>query len=111
MKKLRPTLNIFWVGSLLGIILMTPNPIYSQEAGLENRLPKGVYIKLTRDFYEALRDEGVEGTRVYTDNPSNEYLKEIAISNRFIVETNLEILKQQERMIDILQSILRKSKK
>lgn len=70
------------------------------------RLVGGVYIELTRDFYEALK-EGASGTaeRVYTDSPSEEYLRRIAVASEFAVKTNLEILKQQDEMIRILDRI------
>ena len=67
--------------------------------------------ELTKDFYEALRNEGDHGTTVYTNDLSQEYLKQIATSTRFMVETNLEILKQQERSINLLRSLLKDQKK
>jgi len=107
MQTLRRNLIALLVGTLLGIILCTPVVIYSQDDSISARIPAGVYIKMTKDFYEALKNEGSQGTKVYTNNPSNAYLKQIAISTRFMVETNLEILKQQERMNQMLDSLLK----
>ena len=111
MKKLSRMCIISLAGSLLGVILCGPVMVYSQDTGYKNYLPEGIYIKLTKDFYEALRDEGSRGTKSYTNDPSSEYLKQIAISTRFMVETNLQILKQQERMIRLLHSLLEDKKK
>ncbi|MFH1993447.1 MAG: hypothetical protein ABIK98_13765 [Pseudomonadota bacterium] len=111
MQMLRHKLSVFLAGSMLGIILCAPVVIYSQDSGINARIPEGVYIKLTKDFYEALKNEGSVGTKVYTNNPSNEHLKQIAIATKFMVETNLEILKQQEIMNQLLQSLLQDRKK
>ena len=111
MKKLSRIRIIFLAGSLLGVILFGSVMVYSQDTGHKNYLPEGIYIELTKDFYEALRGEGSKGTKVYTNDPSNEYLKQIAISTRFMVETNLQILKQQETIIQLLHSLLEDKKK
>ena len=74
--------------------------------------PRGVYIELTKEFYESLMDGTRRGKYRYTTNdPSIEYLKEISISTRFMVETNLQILRQQEKIIELLQSLLKDTKK
>jgi len=113
MKQLRKTRTIFLAGSLLGMILWGPVIGYCQDQGSnsKNRLPEGVYIKLTKDFYEALKNEGSSGAKIYTNNPSNEYLKQIAISSKYMVETNLRILEQQEKMNQLLQSLLKGKRK
>ena len=109
MKQLKKTRTLFFAGSLLGIILWGPVIGYceDQDSNARNRLPEGVYIKLTKDFYEALKNEGSGGAKVYTNNPSTEYLKQIATSSKFLVETNLRILEQQEKMNQLLQSLLK----
>jgi hypothetical protein len=63
---------------------------------------------LNKDFYEALKGEANGGSKVYSNNPSEDYLRQIAVSSRFMVETNLQILKQQEQMIQMLQTLLEK---
>jgi len=81
------------------------------DAGSSGRLPEGVYVEMTKEFYEALRNEGSRGTKIYSNDPSGEYLRQIAVSARFMVETNLQILKQQERMLQMLQSLLKGRRK
>ena len=74
--------------------------------------PRDVYIELTKGFYESLTNGSRCGNYRYTTNdPSIEYLKEISISTRFMVETNLQILRQQEKIIELLQSLLKDTKK
>ena len=70
-------------------------------------LPQGIYIDLTREFYEALKAEGNNGNKTYTNDISQEYLRQIAVSAKFMVETNLRILKNQEKIINLLQSLLK----
>jgi hypothetical protein len=41
---------------------------------------------------------------------SETHLRQIAISTRFMVETNLQILRQQEKMIELLEEIRSKAK-
>ena len=98
MKELTQTRIILLAGSLLGLIVLWGAVIVcGQNTGSKIHVPEGVYIELTKDFYEALRDEGSKGTNVYTNDPSVEYLKKISISARFMVETNIQTLKQQEK--------------
>ena len=71
------------------------------ETNRERDLPEGVYLKLTREFYESLRDN----KNTYSNDKSTEYLREISISSKFIVESNLQIIKQQEEIIGLLKKI------
>ena len=66
---------------------------------------EGVRIELTRDFYEALRQEGSTGSRTYSNDPRNEYLRRIAVSSEFAVKTNLTIIEQQDRIIKLLEAL------
>jgi len=112
MEGLRRTCCIiFLAGAALGIILRGPVPAHGQDKDSKNPLPEGIYIELTRDFYEAIRDEDSRRTKVHTNDPSTEYLRKIAISAGFMVETNLEILKNQERIIRLLNSHLKHKKR
>lgn len=102
MKTIRQTRIVPFVGLILGILLLGSVTGYGQDTGSKVHVPEGVYIDLTKEFYQALRDEG---TKVYSNDPSIEYLRQISISARFIVEANFQILKQQERIIQLLQSL------
>jgi hypothetical protein len=66
---------------------------------------EGVRIELTKDFYEALRQEGSTGSRTYSNDPRNEYLRRIAVSSEFAVKTNLTIIEQQDRIIKLLEAL------
>ena len=79
----------------------------AKDSGRKKDLPEGVYLKLTREFYESLNNEN----NTYSNDKSAEYLREISISSKFIVETNLQIIKQQEEIIGLLETIADKKKK
>ncbi len=57
MKMIKQTCIIFSVGLILGILLLGSATGYDQEAGSKINVPEGIYIKLTREFYQALNDE------------------------------------------------------
>ncbi|MBW1720689.1 MAG: hypothetical protein JRH13_13875 [Deltaproteobacteria bacterium] len=103
MKKKRAGSLPGWVCLLL-LVLSFPGVALGGEGIPKVQVPEGVYINLTRDFYEALRDEGGRGPRTYSNDPSAEYLRQIAISTRFMVETNLQILKLQEEILRLLKT-------
>ena len=60
-----------------------------------------IELQLTEDFYRALR---TDGAKTYATDQSDEYLRQIAVSTRFMVETNLRLLRQQERIIQLLEA-------
>lgn len=69
--------------------------------------PAQIEVELTESFYRALR---AEGAATYSTDKSEEYLRQIAVSARYSVESNLKIIKQQERIIVLLEK-LNQSKK
>ena len=88
---------------LLGLVTVCCIAVISiaQDSKSVTELPEGVYMKLDREFYESLRGND----KTYSNNKSTEYLREISISTRFTVETNLQIIKQQEQIIRLLEKI------
>ena len=93
---------IFFGGAFLLTLIMS-STLYAKDDRVRGRIPAGIYIELTEEFYEALRNNGYGGSKTYSNDPSKDYLKQIAISTRFMVETNLQILRQQEKMIQLLE--------
>lgn len=91
-------------GCLLGCVLGQVFTSYGQDSVSRLPVPEGVYVEMTRDFYRALKEEGGVNTRTYSDDMSLAHLREISISTRFMVETNLQVLKNQERIIRLLES-------
>jgi hypothetical protein len=72
--------------------------------------PAGFYIELTEDFYRALNQVHAQDSGLLSTEPlSEEYLRQIAVSAKFMVETNLQLIRQQERMLQLLEEIRDKS--
>ncbi|RJR36079.1 MAG: hypothetical protein C4576_24130 [Desulfobacteraceae bacterium] len=103
MKRLGKRGILFMAGCLLGIILGQVYTGFSADSRSRSPIPEGVYVDLTNEFYRALREEGAN-SRSYTNDMSLTHLREISISTRFMVETNLQLLKNQERIIRLLES-------
>lgn len=93
-------------GAMIVIFLGTTPVIRAQDSRSRVHGTDGLHLELTKEFYESLLAKEQRGDRLYSNDPSTEYLKEISISMRFMVETNLQILKQQERILQLLQSVL-----
>lgn len=72
----------------------------SPSTGSNYNIPEGVYIKLINEFYNALKSSK---DVTYSNDTSLEYLRQIAINTKFMVETNLQILRQQEQIIKLLE--------
>jgi len=93
---------------LLGVILGPPGVSPAGDESGNRHTPEATYIHLTKDFYEALKEESDRGAKTYSNDLSKDYLRDISISTRFMVQTNLQILRQQEKIIELLQSHLEK---
>ncbi len=90
---------------LLSALLLPIGP--SSPAG--DRPPQGgrspaVFLDISEAFYRALEARD-GGEKVYGTGSAmaDEYLRQIAVSTRFMVETNLQLLRQQERIIQLLE--------
>lgn len=98
-------------GSALVLLIVSGITVYciaEDESGSNKELPDGVYLRLNKEFYESLANGNVT---TYSNNKDTEYLREISVSSRFMVETNLQIIRQQEEIIDLLKTIADKNKK
>lgn len=105
MKGWKKALFCLGAAGLVALSLNAVRETKAQNDSQQYHLPEGVYVDLTRDFYEALQGTTEGGKKVYTNDMSDEYLRQIAVSSTFVVRTNLQIIKQQERIIQLLQSI------
>jgi hypothetical protein len=95
------------------ILLLFPFNIHSlaEEEKPNYHIPEGIYIEMTREFYEALKEESNRRSKTYSNDSSLEYLKQISINSKFMVETNLQVIKLQEEILSILESLLDEKKK
>ena len=109
MKAIKKTLFPIISMVLIGSFFTWPAIGFAQKQKLPYQHRTGVYINLTEDFYRALREEE-SGTSTYSTKQSDEYLRQIAVSAKFMVESNLQILKQQDQIIQLLESLNSKRK-
>lgn len=63
----------------------------------------GIFIQLSEDFNRDM-EANDHNTRTLSTNKSETYLHQIAVATRYTVETNLKILQQQARIIELLES-------
>lgn len=101
--------KVIYASALILLIVsgITVYCIAADESGSEKDLPNGVYLRLNKEFYESLSGDNVT---TYSNNKDSGYLREISISSRFMVETNLQIIRQQEEIISLLRTIADKKK-
>ena len=107
MKIMKPSRLILLGLVLAGLVLIGVLPNSAQESNTRHGIPEGVFVNITKDFYREL-EKPEEGERVYGTNRSNEYLRQIAVSTKYMVETNLRIINQQENIIELLEAIQKK---
>lgn len=100
MKPFNGTKRLILYPLIFMIVLIAPFIVTGQNKP-DTPLPEGVYLELNKEFYEALKSK----KKTYSNNPSEGYLRDISVSSKFIVDTNLQIIKQQEEIIRLLRSI------
>ncbi|MEW6386405.1 MAG: hypothetical protein AB1491_02675 [Thermodesulfobacteriota bacterium] len=89
-----------------GFLLITLMLIPSLSVSQTN--PYGSpYIILNEDFVNALNK--LKGSAVTYGDQQEPLLKEIALTNQYLVKTNLTLVKQNERIIQLLEEINRKN--
>jgi len=112
MNTLKTLILLLVFIAISSLWLFLPVTVIGDENNHRTEIPEGIYIKMTREFYEAIKNDGMDNrVKVYSNNPSTDYLRQISISSRFMVETNLQIIKQQETIIQLLQSMGESKKK
>jgi hypothetical protein len=99
MTRWRPLILGSGFAVVLSVFVVLHSQAVGAESGSKDRRHK-ITIELTEDFYRALRNEAA---KTYTTNRQDEYLRQIAVSTKFMVETNLRIIEQQARMIELLE--------
>lgn len=111
MGNAKKRITYFLIIAIMGSYLFFGPAVYAEEGTGHHNLPPGVYVELTEDFYQALKLDHPDNVKRYHNKSSDEYLRQIAVSSRFMVETNIQILKQQERILYLLESLSAKRPK
>jgi hypothetical protein len=95
---------------LFAIVLgLGPGLALAEESAPTSSPEVEIHLDLTRQFYEALRKAEGAHARTLSTERSDLYLEQIAISTRFMVETNLRLLEQQAEIKTLLRELLKAS--
>lgn len=65
------------------------------------------YVPLTKEFFEAMEKLSRDNATTYGDL-QEPLLQQIAVASQFVVKTNLTLIKQNERIIQLLEELNRK---
>ncbi|MBI4794431.1 MAG: hypothetical protein HY790_01065 [Deltaproteobacteria bacterium] len=65
------------------------------------------YLPLTKEFFEALEKLSRDNATTYGDR-QEPLLEQIAVASKFMVKTNLTLIRQNERIIHLLEELNRK---
>jgi hypothetical protein len=65
------------------------------------------YFVLSGEFFEAMQRMSRAGERTYGDR-QEPLLEQIALASQYVVKTNLTLIKQNERIIQLLEELNRK---
>ena len=82
---------------LAATLLLTPS-----QAGVD----KSPYVILSGEFLEAMQK--LSGAGITYGDRQEPLLQQIALSNQYVVKTNLTLIQQNERIIQLLEEISRK---
>jgi hypothetical protein len=113
-RRMQP-LILIWVCTVSLLLALLPASASAEESSgsVPTTTELEFHLDLTRQFYEALgHTETSRDRSLSTDTDLSErYLEQIAISTRFMVETNLRLLKEQAEIKALLQELLKRSQK
>lgn len=90
---------------LVGGILATP-PSHAGGAESYSTPQSHTYLILSNDFWQAMEKLAKSGVS-YGDKRES-LLEQIAVSSQFAVKTNLTLIKQNERIINLLEELNRR---
>jgi hypothetical protein len=91
---------------VVGLILAGgPLKVAAQSGADSGKI--NTYIPLTKEFFEAMEKLSRANDHTYGDR-QEPLLEQIAMSSQFVVKTNLTLIKQNERIIQLLEELNRK---
>lgn len=90
----------FWAATLMFPLAQTPTAAADDHG-------RGPYIVLTNEFFEAMTKLSQANADTYGDL-TQPLLQKIALASQFTVKTNLTLIKQNDRIIQLLEELNRK---
>ncbi|MCP4747626.1 MAG: hypothetical protein GY874_16020 [Desulfobacteraceae bacterium] len=95
----------FFAVIMIVLFFFTMVAISTVAAKDSTKPPLEIHLELTEDFYRALSQNDSPDSKTLSTNLSENYLHQIAVCARYTVETNLQLLRQQDRIIELLKKI------
>ncbi len=89
------------LAACLGLLMLTPKLAQPQD-----RPGKSPYVILSGEFFSAMQKLANSGV-TYGDR-QEPLLEQIALSSQYIVKTNLTLIQQNEKIIQLLEELNRK---
>lgn len=109
-RKTLRLMVILWSVLLVAGLLVTANTLpaaaQSTTPGADKGQGGGPFVILGKEFWEAMEKMSRSQGETYGDR-QEPLLEKIAISSQFVVKTNLTIIKQNERIIQLLEELNR----
>ncbi len=87
---------------LTGLLAAAAGVALGWPACSQGRTHVGIYFDLTEAFNRAMASESGDAKN-YGTSLSEQYLKQIAVGTEFLVKTNLELIRLQQELIDLLK--------
>ena len=95
---------------VVGLILAAGPPRVAAQSGTPSGTDSGrinTYIPLTKEFFESMEKLSRANDTTYGDR-QGPLLEQIAMSSQFMVKTNLTLIRQNDRIIQLLEELNRK---
>jgi ABC-type sugar transport system substrate-binding protein len=89
------------------ILAAVPLPALAQTTNPPGVRGGGPYVVLTGEFFKAMEKLSQANADTYGDQ-TQPLLEKIAVATQFAVKTNLTIIKQNDRIIQLLEELNRK---
>jgi ABC-type sugar transport system substrate-binding protein len=105
-------LGMAGAGLLLAGFLLAAGPLPAAAQAEPPAAPapgktRDPYFILSGEFFEAMQRMSKAGERTYGDR-QEPLLEQIAVATQYVVKTNLTLIKQNDRIIQLLEELNRK---
>jgi hypothetical protein len=94
-------------GLLVAGLILAAGTVKVRAQSDTEQLRHNTFIPLTKEFFEAMEKLSRANANTYGDR-QEPLLEQIAVASQFMVKTNLTLIKQNERIIHLLEELNRK---
>jgi hypothetical protein len=95
-------------GMLAAVMILAAMPLAAADQPVKGDADRmNFFIPLNQEFFEAMQKLSRSNANTYGDR-QEPLLEQIAVASQFVVKTNLTLIKQNERIIHLLEELNRK---